>query len=185
MRSFASMLAILCVTLLFAGCAAMKLQQPDDLVVSKVVAAPGMTKERIMEKSKVWFVRKFRQSMAESWEQNSTRTVIQFENRERGLLIANSAILYPLDKYGEAYKDGWEVRFTLQEEVKDGKARLTFGNLTMFVPRTFCGNTLLGWTSSYETRMTAEEFAKIEPVLRGLADQLEAYLVSPEPHANW
>lgn len=185
MKRLASKLALLCIALFLTGCATTQLLSPEELVVQKVVFAPGISKTRILEKTKIWFARTLRQSMAGSWEQNSTRTVIQYENGEMGVLIVNSAILYPLDKYGEAYKNGWEVRFTVQEDVKDGKARLTFRNLIIFVPRVFCGAYFSGWTSNYETRMTAEEYVKVKPALIGLADQLKAYLTSAEPSENW
>lgn len=171
--------AIVLATLL-AGCASVHPLPPEQLLIQKVVAVPNASKERIFETSKIWFVNTFRQSMAGWWEQNSTRTVIQYENREKGVLIANAAILYPLERYSEAYKEGWEVRFTLQEEVRDGKARLTFSNLNLFVPRVFCGNSLAGWASSYEKRLNAEEYEKVKPLFHDLADQLGVYLMAPE-----
>ena len=171
-------------TILFAsvlaGCAYVHTLPPEQLVIQKVVDAPNVSKERLFEKSEVWFAKTFRQSMAGWWEQNSTRTVIQYENRERGVLIANGAILYPLERYSDSYKNGWEVRFTLQEEVKDGKVRVSFSNLNMFVPSMFCGNSYAGSTGSYEKRLDAEEYEKVRPVFLSFADQLGAYLTAPE-----
>ena len=163
-----------------AGCAYVQTLPPEQLVIQKVVDAPNVTKEQIFEKSKVWFAKTFRQSMAGWWEQNSTRTVIQYENREKGMLIANGAILYPLDSLYDSYKNEWEVRFTLQEDVKDGKAAVSFSNLNLFVPRTICGNPYAGWTSSYEKRLNVEEFEKVKPIFLNYADQLGACLVAPE-----
>jgi hypothetical protein len=164
-----------------AGCATVQYLPPEQLVIQKVVEAPNVPKEQIYEKSKIWFARTFRQPMSGWWEQNSTRTVIQYENRDKGLLIANGAIMYPMDRLSESYKMGWEVRFTLEEEVKDGTARVAFSNLNMFVPTVFCGGYYGGiTTSSYEKRLEAEEFELVKPVFLGLADQLGAYLVAPE-----
>ncbi|ABK98462.1 DUF4468 domain-containing protein [Pelobacter propionicus] len=174
------MATVMVFALLLAGCAAVQPLPPEQLVIQTVVDAPTVSKERIFEKSKIWFAQTFRQSMAGGWQQNSTRTVIQYENGEKGVLIANAAILYPLGRYSEAYKEGWEVRFTLREEVKEGKARLTFSNLNLFVPTVFCGNAYAGSTSSYEKRLNSEEYGKVKPLLLYLAEQLGAYLVVPE-----
>jgi hypothetical protein len=177
MRTMATVMAL---ATLLAGCASVQPLPPEQLLVQTVVDAPNVSKGRIFEKSKIWFAQTFRQSMAGSWQQNNTRTVIQYENSEQGVLIANAAILYPLGRYSEAYKEGWEVRFTLQEEVKEGKARVTFSNLNLFVPTVFCGNAYAGSTSSSEKRLNVEEYGKVKPVLLDLAEQLGAYLVAPE-----
>jgi hypothetical protein len=177
MRTVATVMVL---AMILAGCASVQPLPPEQLLIQKVVDVPNLSKERIFEKSKIWFAKTFRQSMAGWWEQNSARTVIQYENREKGVLIANAAILYPLERFSESYKAGWEVRFTLQEEVRDGKARLTFSNLNLFVPRAFCGNSLAGWASSYEKRLNAEEYGKVKPLFLDLADQLGLYLVAPD-----
>ncbi len=163
-----------------AGCATIQYLPPEQMVVEKVVEAPNVPKAQIFEKSKVWFARTFRQSMSGWWEPNSSRTVIQYENRDKGLLIANGAIMYPLEHSTDAYKVGWEVRFTLEEEVRDGKARVTFSHLTMYIPTAFCGTVYPTSTGSYEKKLEAEEFGLVKPVFLGLADQLGAYLVAPD-----
>lgn len=172
--------AVILLVALLVGCASVQPLPPERLVIQKIVDVPNVPKSRVFEKSKIWFARTFRQSMAGWWEQNSTRTVIQYEDGEKGVLIANGAILYPLAPYAEAYKEGWEVRFTLQEEVKEGRARVTFSNLNLFVPRVFCGNSYAGWASSYEKRLNADEYEKVKPLFLDLADQLGAYLAAPE-----
>jgi hypothetical protein len=89
------LLTTLFLATMLSGCAYMQTLPPKQLVVQKVVEAPGVSNERLFEKSKLWFAGTFRQSMAGWWEQNSTRTVIQYENRQSGVLIANPSILYP------------------------------------------------------------------------------------------
>jgi len=173
------MVTLILLATALSGCAYVRTLPPEQLVIQKVVDAPNVSKEHIFEKSKIWFAKTFRQSMAGWWEQNSTRTVIQYENRDKGMLIANGAILYPLENLSESYKNGWEVRFTLQEEIQDGKARVSFSNLNVFVPYMFCG-IYAGPTSSYEKRLNAEEYEEVKPVFNAYLDQLGAYLVAPE-----
>ncbi len=162
-----------------AGCAYTRTLPPADIVVQKVVEAPGVTKEEIFDKSRIWFARSFRQSMARWQEQNERRTVIQYENEGKGIVIGNGAILYPHEGLtSESYKTGWEVRFTLEIEAKEGKARVTFSRLTMFVPSVICGYYSYA-TSSYERVLEAEELAKVRPVFLDLAEQLGAFLKGP------
>lgn len=168
------------VAAVLAGCATVQYLPPEQLVVQKVVDAPNVSKEQIFEKSKIWFAKTFRQSMSRWIEPNSVRTVIQYENRDKGLLIANGAVPYPLERLSDSYKRGWEVRFTLQGDVQDGRARVTFSNLTMYVPTTFCGTAYPTSTGSYEKQLEAEEFELVKPVFLDFADKLGAYLVTPE-----
>jgi len=163
-----------------AGCAYVRPLPPEQLVIQKVVDVPNVSKEQLIDKSKIWFAKTFRQSMAGWWEQNSTRTVIQYENRETGMLIANGAILYPLTKLSDSYKKGWEVRFTLREEIMNGKARITFSKLNMFIPTYICGTIYSGTVSSYEKMLDPDEYDKVKPIFNDLADQFGAYMLAPE-----
>jgi len=180
MRIMATM-AILAVVL--TGCSSIQTLPPEQLVIQKIVAAPNLSKDKLFDKSKIWFAKTFRQSMAGRWPQSNTRTVIQYENAEKGILIANAAILYPQERFPESYKEGWEVRFTMEEEIKDGMASVVFSNLNFFVPVVFCGHVNGGETSSYEKRLNVEEFERVKPVFLNFADQLGMYLTTPEP--NW
>ena len=167
---------------MLSGCAYTHTFPSEQLVVQKVVEAPGVSNERLFEKSKVWFASTLRQSMAGWWEQNSTRTVIQYENKQSGVLIANASILYPhAGLTRDTYKKGWEVRFTVQAEAKEGKARITFNNLTMFIPSIFCGSyAYSSTTSSYETPLDGEELERVKPLFLDLVNQFGAFLRAPE-----
>ncbi len=163
-----------------AGCAYNHALPPEQFVVQKVVEAPGVSKEQVFEKSRIWFARTFRQPMSRWSEENSRRTVLQYENEGKGLLIANGAILYPHEGFTtESYKTGWEIRFTLEVEAKDGKAKVAFSHLTMFVPSIICGYYSLS-TSSYERPLYDDELEKVKPAFLDLADQFGAYLTAPE-----
>jgi len=167
---------------MLSGCAHTHTLPAEQLVVQKVVEAPGVSNERLFEKSKVWFASTFRQSMGGWWEPNSTRTVIQYENKSSGMLIANGSILYPhAGLTRDTYKNGWEVRFTVQAEAKEGKARITFNNLTMFIPRVMCGSyAYSSTTSSYETPLDEEELERVKPLFLDLANQFGSFLRAPE-----
>lgn len=169
-----------------ASCASMQTIPPEQLVVQKVVEAPGMSKAQIFHTSKMWLARTFRQPTYGFAEDNWTRTVIQYENETNGTLIVNSTILYPYKKFsGETNKEGWEVRFTLQEDVKDGKARLIFSDLIMYVPPHICGYAYPQVTNSYQKELTSEEMERVKPIFLAFPDQLGAFLTRPEMKGNW
>lgn len=172
--------AVLSLALALTGCAYTRTLPPAELAVQRVVEAPGLSKDQIMDKTKIWFARTFRQSMSGWVDQNSRRTVLQYENDEKGVMIGNGTILYPHSGFTlESYKTGWEVRFTLEVDAKDGRARITFSNLDMFVPSVICGYYSYA-TSSYETPLYADEFAEVKPAFEVLAEQFGAYLNAPE-----
>jgi hypothetical protein len=80
----------------------------EQFVVQKFVEAPVMLKERLFEKSKVWFARTFRQSMARWREQNGMKTIIQYQNKGNGELLVNGSILYPhVGSTDDTYEMRW------------------------------------------------------------------------------
>ncbi len=168
-----------------AGCASTLKPSPYAHYVQQVVEAPGLTKAQIIERSKVWSARTFRQSMARWYEENDRRSVLQYENVKEGIMIASGAIPYPHEPFtSESHKTGWEVRFTLEVDAKDGRAMITFSRLMMFVPSIFCGY-YSPPTGSYETQLYAEEFAKVKPEFLDLADKLGEFLRLPEDKWRW
>jgi hypothetical protein len=171
--------------LALAGCASTPKLSPDTLLVQKVVEAPGLSKAQIIERSKVWSARTFRQTMARWYEENDRRSVLQYENVKEGMMIASGAIPYPHEPFtSESYKTGWEVRFTLEVDAKDGSGMVTFSRMMMFVPSIICGY-YEPPTSSYETLLYAEEFTKVKPAFLDLADKLGGFLRLPEDKWRW
>ena len=180
------MVTAIFITAAVTGCAYTRTLPPEQLVVNKVVEAPGMSKDQLFERSKMWLARTFRQPTSGFAEDNWRRTVIQYENETKGILISSAAILYPYRNFsGDTYKEGWEVRFTLTEEVKDGKARITFSDLIMYVPPHICGYAYPQLTSSYQKELTSEEMDKVRPIFDRFPDQLGAFLMGPEMRGEW
>jgi hypothetical protein len=183
MRAFTAAVFILA---LLAGCAYTRTVPPEELVVQKVVDAPGMSKEEIFERSKMWFARTFRQPVGGFAQDNWTRSVIRYEDGAKGVLIANGTILYPYRNFsGDTYKEGWEVRFTMEEDVKDGKARLTFSDLIMYVPPHICGSRYPTVTSNYQKELTRDELKKVMPIFLSLPDNLGTYLKGDVTVGKW
>jgi hypothetical protein len=173
-------------TAVLAGCAYTRAVPPEQLVVNKVVQAPGMSKDQLFERSKMWLAKTFRQPTSGFAEDNWRRTVIQYENESKGILIANAAILYPYTNFsGDTHKEGWEVRFTLTEEIKEGAARISFSDLIMYVPPHICGTVYPQVTGSYQKELTADEMEKVRAIFDSFPDQLGIFLTGPEMRGKW
>jgi hypothetical protein len=150
-------ISILCFFIL-SGCMP-TLVPAKTTTVQKIIEVPGVSKEVIYERSMVWFAQTFR----------SSKAVIQYENRETGVIIGQGIVHYFLS-YGLASGDV-PVRFTMKEDIKDGRVRVTFDNLlegTKEIPVT------------YQLSMDY-----IRPKLLSLADDLGAALVKPATSDSW
>jgi hypothetical protein len=174
--------------LFFTGCAGMRSLPPSQLTVQKVVEAPGLTKLQIFNRSTLWIVRNFKPFKAVWLFGDRISPVLGYANEKEGILIATGNIFYPDRSYSltEGYKRYWEITFTMEEDIKDGKARVTFRNLSIYVPKLWCGNIYSEWLGAYDKPLTeAEDMAAVRPVLLDLVDQLGAFLLTSQSEENW
>ncbi len=171
-----------------AGCAGVQTLPPQQLTVRKVLEVPGMTKGHIFDKSKLWIARNFKPYKAVRHYENRETPVVEYANETKGILIATGTINYPGTAFSatEGYKRYWEVTFTMEEDIKEGRVRVTFSNLGIYVPKIWCGNIYSEWLGAYDKPLTdAEDLAAATPVLIGLADRLGDFLLAPETGDNW
>src|SRR4030067_1568694 len=103
---------------LFLLCGCMPTLIPSDsTTVQRVIEVPGIPKDIIYERSRIWIAKTFR----------SSKAVIEYENKETGVIIGNGIVYYTLSAgFSSA---GVPVRFTMKEDIKDGRIRITFDNL--------------------------------------------------------
>ncbi len=171
-----------------SGCAGVRALPPEQLAVRQVLDVPGMTKERLYAKSKLWIARNFKPFKAIWLYRGRTAPVLEYENEKEGILIATGAANYPNTSYSwtEGYKNYWEVTFTMEEDIKDGGVMVTFDNLGIYVPQIWCQNRYGGWMGAYDKPLTAaEDMAAVRPVLTSLAEKLGEFLRAPENMGNW
>src|SRR3972149_2220357 len=107
---------------LFLLCGCMPTLIPSDsTTVQRVIEVPGIPKDIIYERSRIWIAKTFR----------SSKAVIEYENKETGVIIGNGIIHYinkKIDPFG-IYAAEIPVRFTMEENIRDGKIKITFDNL--------------------------------------------------------
>lgn len=111
---------LFCMVCMF-GCAGAMPVKPEDATFQKVLDLPQQSKESIFEKSKQWIAISFR----------SAKTVIEYDNKSEGVIIGNGSIDRPVSDVNPF--GGGLVTFTMREDIKDGKARLSFEKLTAAV----------------------------------------------------
>ncbi len=183
-----SLMRAIIIAYALAGCAGIHPLPPEQLTVRKILEVPGLTKERIFDKSRLWVARNFKPYKAVSLFENRRVSALEYASKKDGILIATGNINYPAAGYSATggYKTYWEVTFTMEEDIKDGKARVTFTNLDIYVPKLWCGNIYSEWLGAYDKPLTdPEDMAAVAPVLNGLADRLGEFLRAPETGDNW
>ncbi len=181
-------LLIMIMSFVTASCAGIYPAPAELPFVQKVLQVPGMTKEQIYENSRLWIARSFKPYRAVWLYKRKTGPVVEYANEKEGILIATGTISYPYKTFSltEGYKLYWEVTFTMEEDIKDGRVMVTFSNLDIYVPSFACGNIVGEWLGAYDKPLTdPEDIKAVRPVLTSLADRLGEFLRSPGTANEW
>jgi hypothetical protein len=170
-----------------SGCAGLQRLPADQPVVQKVIEAPGLTKDEIFSMSEIWLAENLRVSKAVTEYERKARPVLAYANKKEGILIGNGDIDYPVSGIAEGYKADREVTFTVREDVKDGRARVTFTNLAVYVPKTFCVEYAYGgWLGAYQTTLISpEDLNRVRQALLEMSDRLAVDLRTPGTGQEW
>ena len=91
----------------------------NDASYQQVIELPNQTKQQIFEKSKQWMARTF----------VSPKNVFQYENLQEGRIIGNSTANLTstvVNSLVGPVSVPYQAGFTMTEDIKDGKARITF-----------------------------------------------------------
>jgi len=91
--------------------------KPEDSSYQKVIDLPNQPKEVIFEKSKQWIALTFK----------SAKAVIEYDSKADGVIIGNGSMPRPVSSINIMGTD--TITFTMREDIKDGKVRLTFDRL--------------------------------------------------------
>lgn len=107
----------------FSGCAGYQVVPSHDLGRQEVFEVPGQSRDAIFEKSKGWIAKSF----------NSARSVIEYENKAEGKLIGKGTIFGSIN----GGLSPVTASFTLEEDIKDGRVRITVADIKMADGRPF------------------------------------------------
>lgn len=109
------------VVLLLAGCAGMQPIKPEEKIFSGVFETPGFSKDQIYDSINIWIAQTF----------TSAKAVTEYQNRSEGVIIGNGITGYACAGLSCALKSNWRLAFTMRADMKDGKFKLTFSNLSL------------------------------------------------------
>lgn len=159
--------SLLVAALLF-GWATAPRASADEVTIQKVIDLPGISKGQIYDKSRIWIAKNFR----------SSKSAIEYENRETGVIVGKGIIIYPVPGSDKA-RLGVNLGFNMKEDIKDNKMRVTYENLTLLFP----ANRL---RAAVEIPVsTQSDIDAIQPVLLGMADEMAQYVQSSKDKDNW
>ena len=145
-------------TLLLASCTTIK---PSEVKgVTKVVEVSGASKDELFVKASSWLVDAF----------NSAKSVIQFSDKEAGVIKGKYRITFP------QFLETGECEATFTVECKDGKCRLIIDD-----PYNFRADDIY---STRITNMTKEGYESVTNDINALCLSFEKYL-KEEHDASW
>lgn len=154
-------IALLTMTVL-AGCVTVQVA-PEKARVQRVVEAPALTSQQIYDRSKYWIGHYLK----------AAKDGDAVLNRAAGTIEFHGIVPYPAPSF-DILEDRY-IRYTLREDIKDGKARLIFDDLRLVSPPSY--NKVLGWSGDSEISVeSADDMSGVSFALVSVALQLEKYL---------
>jgi hypothetical protein len=147
-----------------SGCAIPRPLTEEESIIQKVVDVPGYNKGQIFERSKMWFVENFR----------SAKSVIEYDNKDEGILIGKCVMELPVSDIRAMSTLPWRFKFTVKEEAKDNRLRLTYTNLIV-----------IDGTGSEQTAWTDDDYSRVKPILSKMAADIAASVQSQTNNEKW
>lgn len=117
----------LCV-LLLAGCTAYRPMTPEEMTIVTKLETPGLSKEEIFRKSKLWVERHV----------YSRGKIIRDADMGTGVIVANGYIDYPAaGKSEEIGKIQYTITFDMKVEIAGSAVTVAFSNLLLDIPKNY------------------------------------------------
>lgn len=140
----------------------------------RIVEAPGYSKDQIFTNTKIWIAETFK----------SSKAVLEYENKEDGVIIGNGITSYPCSGMDCIAKGNWKVPFTMRVDIKDQKFRVTFINLRISKAPSYDAYT--GVSPGFDSPVTIRGYMDaIKPKLLEFGDQLLASFGKEKSKSNW
>ena len=157
-------IATLCL-LALTGCATAPVKPVEyvnDVSYQRIIDMPGMNKTDIFNKSRQWYALTFK----------SSKQAIEYQDILAGKIIAKGSdtVYFTMDMpFGGTQKIPQAVGFTIVQEIKDEKTKITFNNIG-----------LISYTGSNYSNIDTGSWQQLEPRLAAFTDNLKAFLSSKE-----
>jgi len=156
--------------LLFVGCAELEPIPDEDKSFNTVYQIPNSSKDTIYNNTRIWMAETFR----------SSKDVIDYENKEEGVLIGNGAMAYPYN--GNGYYNS-TVTFTMRVDMKNDKFKLTFSNIKIYSPSVVIGSSV--YPASTQEMNNVNQLNAIKPKLLTFGNQLRESVNKNQKSKDW
>lgn len=169
-------LALTVAVIALSGCAAMQPVAETEKTLEIITEAPDFTKDQIFTGSKVWIAENFK----------SAKSVIEYENKEDGVIIGNGSTSYPctgMECLQAGAATDWKLNFTMRIDAKDNKFRTTFTNLSIYKPATY--NPYAGLNKGGEDYITQGALPAIKAKLNAYPVRIKDSLQKNNTNKNW
>ena len=162
------LLVILTGLCVFSGCAHRPLPK-ETTTMQKVYEFPGLKKDDLFEKTKMWVAQTF----------VSAKSVIEYENKEAGIIIGNGN----QDFDSSVYRDN-NINYNIKIEVKDAKIRVSYDNFTVrkYTKNILSGQRFLQYEGSVNDKNDLED---IKDQLSEISNLLSQYILGSSKSDNW
>lgn len=146
----------------------------DERTIVQVFEAPNYSKDQIFTGAWMWMAEHFK----------SAKAVIEYENKDEGVIIGNGVIKYPCSGAMECmFKPDWTVPFTMRVESKDGRFRLTFTNVHLAWPAKYSSG--IATAAADGPVWQRRDMDKIRPALLKFGEELTASLTNAKASSVW
>ncbi len=159
--------------LLFVGCAELEPIPDEDKSFNAVYQIPNSSKDTIYNNTRIWIAENFR----------SSKAVLEYENKEEGVLIGNGSMPYPCSGFECVGKENDTVSFTIRVDMKNDKFKLTFSNIKIHIPSYRIGLTFYP-ESTYPIRYMSD-LNSIKPELLTFGNRLQESVNKNQKSKDW
>ncbi len=162
---FISVLLLVSLTLL-GGCSGNPLTE-EQKTISVVKTADGMGQDKLYEVVKIWMAQNF----------NSSKAMIEYDNKEAGTIIGNSNMRFPCSGLGCLGQEGWKLHFSMRVDVKEERYKVSYRNIEVSWPASYISGVR---QPAYRGPISQKAYDNVKAALLELADRLEASINSGE-----
>jgi len=166
-------LALIVIFAVFTGCVGLQQVKNTDNTFNVIVEAPKCSKEQIFNGTKIWIAENF----------SSAKAVLEYENKDSGIIIGNGAIPYPCSGLECMATGAWKIPFTMRVDIKDQRFRLTFSNIKLVCPPSNSGMFV---SSGYNGPInTQSRFDSVKLELLEFGNEVLCFLSKENNQKDW
>lgn len=155
----------------FAGCAAPRVAPEWHMPIVKTIETKGLSTSRVFDLSRLWLVRYL----------YSEKSIIDYENRGEGVIIANGTVDYPATGLEAVARVQYTISFRVRESITDAGVALSFDSLLINVPKNYDFRPRLWQVREYyggyaRPLVSVEEYEASLLAVSGVAEGLRRFL---------